>query len=73
MKKRSISIAGHATSFSLEDEFWSALKRSADLNGRSVASLVAEIDGQRNGSLNLSAAIRVYLLKAAIAGELNDK
>lgn len=59
--KRSISIAGHATSVSLEEPFWKALKGLGDDRGMSVASLVAEIDGQR-GRSNLSSALRVAVL-----------
>jgi predicted DNA-binding ribbon-helix-helix protein len=60
--KRSISIAGHRTSISLEPEFWDALSEIAKSRGISVATLVAEIDVGRSGR-NLSSAIRVYLLK----------
>ncbi|MCX7338924.1 MAG: ribbon-helix-helix domain-containing protein [Hyphomicrobiales bacterium] len=59
--KRSISIAGHATSVSLEEPFWQALKQLGDDRGLSVAGLVAEIDGQR-GHSNLSSALRVAVL-----------
>lgn len=60
-RKRSFRIAGHATSLSLEDAFWRALREIADADGRSVASLVAEIDRGRGGS-NLSSAVRVFVL-----------
>jgi predicted DNA-binding ribbon-helix-helix protein len=59
--KRSLTIAGHATSISLEPEFWDELKRVADLEGRSIAELVATVDAARGG--NLSSAVRVYLLR----------
>lgn len=62
MKKRSLKIAGHATSISLEEEFWDALKDLAEKNGVSVPTLVADID-RRRGTQNLSAAIRVHILK----------
>ncbi|MEW5726734.1 MAG: ribbon-helix-helix domain-containing protein [Pseudomonadota bacterium] len=61
MKKRSIVIAGHATSVSLEQEFWDALKEIADGRGVSVNHLVAEIDAGRDA--NLSSAIRVFVLR----------
>ena len=57
-------IAGHRTSVSLEDAFWSALRRRATDLGQSVAALVAAIDAGR-GTANLSSAIRVYLLEAS--------
>lgn len=62
LKKRSILIAGHATSVSLEPEFWEALRLLADERGVSLNSLVAHIDGARDG--NLSSAIRVHVLQA---------
>lgn len=59
--KRSLTIAGHRTSLSLEAEFWEALQAEARKRGLSVASLVSEID-QSRGERNLSSAIRVWLL-----------
>lgn len=59
--KRSLSIAGHRTSVSLEPEFWAALKREADKDGKPLATLVGEIDRNR-GQRNLSSAIRVWIL-----------
>ena len=64
--KRSLVIAGHRTSISLEEAFWRALSGQASAHGRSIASLVAEIDAARAGA-NLSSAIRVYLLEQAQA------
>jgi predicted DNA-binding ribbon-helix-helix protein len=60
--KRSLSIAGHRTSISLEPEFWAVLKREAEKDGKPLAALVGEIDLNR-GSRNLSSAIRVWILK----------
>ncbi len=62
LKKRSIVIAGHATSVTLETEFWEALKRIADERGASVNTVIAEIDASRKDN-NLSSAIRVFVLK----------
>jgi predicted DNA-binding ribbon-helix-helix protein len=59
--KRSILIAGHRTSVSLEDAFWKALKEIAQGRDVSVAELIAAIDGARRGG-NLSSAIRVFVL-----------
>ena len=61
IRKRSLTIAGHRTSISLEEAFWSALKEAAQARDMSVAALVAEIDGKR-GETGLSSAIRVFLL-----------
>jgi predicted DNA-binding ribbon-helix-helix protein len=68
--KRSIVVASHKTSVSLEDAFWSALKEIADLRNMSLSELVGEIDGNRQQS-NLSSAIRVFVLDhfRAAAGE----
>ena len=65
--KRSLTIAGHRTSLSLEAEFWDALQRQAAKRGVSIAALVTEID-QSRGQRNLSSAIRVWLLAAAQSG-----
>ena len=62
--KRSLTIAGHRTSLSLEPEFWDALQQAALSRGLSVATLVSEIDQQR-GPRNLSSAVRVWLLREA--------
>ena len=64
--KRSLTIAGHRTSLSLEPEFWEALNQAAAQRGMSLAALVAEIDTTRGGR-NLSSAIRVWLLRRAKA------
>ena len=65
--KRSLAIAGHQTSISLEEAFWLDLKAAAARRGLSVAALVAEVDSTRSDS-NLSSAIRVFLLQEAKAG-----
>ncbi len=62
--KRSLTIAGHRTSLSLEPEFWDALKQAADNDGKSLAALVGEIDAARQRR-NLSSAVRVWVLKRA--------
>lgn len=49
IRKRSLTIAGHRTSISLEDAFWAALKDVAAEQGRTAAELVAEIDSTRAG------------------------
>ncbi len=61
VRKRSVLIAGHATSISLEAEFWDGLKDIADRRGLSLNTLVAEVDGQRHG--NLSSALRLLVLR----------
>jgi predicted DNA-binding ribbon-helix-helix protein len=63
--KRSLVIAGHRTSVSVEEPFWAELKRIAAARGMSIAALVAEIDGARKRQ-NLSSAIRVFVLREAL-------
>jgi predicted DNA-binding ribbon-helix-helix protein len=61
MRKRSVVIAGHRTSVSLETAFWSGLKEIAETRGISVNRLVETIDAARG--TNLSSAIRVFVLQ----------
>jgi predicted DNA-binding ribbon-helix-helix protein len=61
IKKRSVDIAGHRTSVSIEAPFWDALREIAARQKVSVNELIAIIDNAREG--NLSSAIRVYVLK----------
>lgn len=59
--KRSIVVAGHKTSVSLEDAFWSGLKEIAGSRGMTLSEMVATIDtGRQHG--NLSSAIRLFVL-----------
>ena len=60
--KRSIAVAGHRTSVSLEAAFWEALREIAGARGVSVQRLVGEVDASR-GSQNLSSALRVFVLQ----------
>jgi len=64
VKKRSLTIAGHRTSVSLEDPFWEALKAMAAAEGRSLALLVTEVDAAR-GRQSLSSALRLHALERA--------
>jgi predicted DNA-binding ribbon-helix-helix protein len=66
--KRSLTIAGHRTSISLEPDFWEALAEVANAEGLTVAALVARIDEARAGAGDvdaggLSGAVRVYVLR----------
>jgi len=61
--KRSISIAGHRTSVSLEPLFWTALNALAQKRGASIAQIIGEIDGARV-DVGLSSAIRQYLMES---------
>jgi predicted DNA-binding ribbon-helix-helix protein len=59
--KRSIVIAGHKTSVSLEDAFWQGLKEIADDRSMTLSDLVSTIDTDRRHG-NLSSAIRLFVL-----------
>ena len=59
--KRSVTIAGHSTSVSLEAEFWDALKTIARRQDRSVADILREIDAKRD-DVGLSTAARIFAL-----------
>jgi predicted DNA-binding ribbon-helix-helix protein len=61
VSKRSIIIAGHKTSVSIEDAFWNGLKEIASERDMTLGELVATIDGNRNHA-NLSSAIRLFVL-----------
>jgi predicted DNA-binding ribbon-helix-helix protein len=60
--KRSLTIAGHRTSISLENAFWRRLKLIAANRELSTSALIAEIDAARDEA-NLSSAIRVFVLE----------
>lgn len=66
--KRSMMIAGHSTSISLEPVFWAALRESAEAEGVPLNALVARIDAERveaREPANLASAIRVWLFERA--------
>lgn len=66
--KRSVLIAGHATSISLEPAFWEALREAAVEEGLPLNALVARIDAARieaHDPPNLASAIRVWLFERA--------
>jgi len=67
-RKRSLTVAGHATSLSLEDEFWRDLRLLARERGLSLNALVASVDAERKG--NLSSALRLFVLECYRSGEL---
>jgi len=51
LKKRSVNLAGHATSVALEPEFWAVLEQMAQERRISLAALIAELDSKRGESL----------------------
>ena len=62
IRKYSVSIHGHRTSFSLEEAFFAELNRMARERDLPLAALVAEIDGSRERESNLSSALRLAVL-----------
>jgi predicted DNA-binding ribbon-helix-helix protein len=62
IRKRSITLHGHRTSFSIEDAFLVELQQIAARRDISFAGLIAEIDETRPTSANLSSALRLYVL-----------
>ena len=64
LKKRSVNLAGHATSLALEPEFWAVLDDAASAEGLSLAALVLRIDSARGGR-PLASACRVFALSRA--------
>jgi predicted DNA-binding ribbon-helix-helix protein len=66
--KRSVTIAGHQTSISLESAFWDALRAAADEEGLPLNALIARIDVERiatDDPPNLASALRLWLFKRA--------
>ena len=62
VRKRSVTIHGHRTSFSLEDAFYDLIVDIADSRKITVAALIAEIDASRDRNSNLSSAFRLLVL-----------
>ncbi len=60
--KRSLTLRGHRTSVSLEDEFWQAFRALAARQGETINGLAAQIDAAR-GDVGLASAIRVAVLR----------
>lgn len=68
--KRSVIVAGHRTSVSLETEFWEELTDSAKARDISLNALVGEVDATRVG--NLSSALRLFVLRVVKTRAIND-
>lgn len=62
MKKRSVKLHGHATSISLEPEFWAALDRIAVCEKTSLQKLIEDVDATRE--TGLASALRVFVLRS---------
>lgn len=61
--KRSLTLRGHRTSVSLEDEFWQAFRQIAEQRGTPLNALAAEIDEARGTETGLASAIRIFVLR----------
>lgn len=60
--KRSLTLRGHRTSVSLEDDFWTAFREIAEAQDKPLNVLAAEIDATRDLDTGLATAIRLYVL-----------
>ena len=61
--KHSVTLKGHRTSVSLEDEFWAEFRAIAEEKDMPINALVAEIDAARGVETGLASAIRLYVLR----------
>ncbi len=61
--KHSVTLKGHRTSISLEDEFWQAFRAIATRDGIAINALVARIDVDRGTDMGLASAIRLFVLR----------
>lgn len=67
IRKHSVTLHGHRTSFTLEEPFWLELKAIAEERRIPLAALLSEIDDARQPDSNLSSALRVYVLQVVKA------
>lgn len=68
VRKRSVVIAGHSTSLTLEEAFWEDLRDIARRRGTSLNALIGALDTERRG--NLSSTLRLFVLDCYRRGEL---
>ncbi|MEN9409305.1 MAG: hypothetical protein RL216_1279 [Pseudomonadota bacterium] len=61
--KHSLTLRGHRTSVSLEEEFWQAFRAIAVERGLTLNQLAVEVDESRDGDVGLASAIRVFVLR----------
>jgi predicted DNA-binding ribbon-helix-helix protein len=71
IRKRSVVIAGHSTSLTLEEPFWEDLRTIARRRGLSLNALIGTVDAGRSG--NLSSALRLFVLDCYRRGELGPQ
>ncbi|WP_299731593.1 ribbon-helix-helix domain-containing protein [uncultured Tateyamaria sp.] len=70
-QKHSLTLKGHRTSVSLEEEFWTAFRAIAAKEGKPINALASEIDASRDPDVGLASAIRVFILQRLTA-QLSD-
>jgi predicted DNA-binding ribbon-helix-helix protein len=68
VRKRSVTIRGHRTSYSLENAFQDELEKIATARSMPLAALIAEIDEGRSRDTNLSSALRLFVLEMVRKG-----
>jgi predicted DNA-binding ribbon-helix-helix protein len=73
VRKRSVTIRGHRTSYSLEQPFYEELTALASARAIPLAALIAEIDATRPREANLSSAIRIYVLEQVKRGRMGQE
>ncbi|WP_420567770.1 ribbon-helix-helix domain-containing protein [Thalassovita sp.] len=61
--KRSLTLRGHRTSVSLEDDFWQGFRDIAEEQGKPINVLAAELDAERDLETGLATAIRLFVLR----------
>jgi predicted DNA-binding ribbon-helix-helix protein len=66
-EKRSLTLAGHRTSVTLEPVFWAELRRIAEREGASLNAFAARIDAARDPDIGLASALRVAVLRDVLA------
>ena len=69
--KHSLTLNGHRTSVSLEDEFWRAFREIAATRGQPINAMAAQIDAERGPETGLATAIRLFVL-SDLQRRLND-
>ena len=70
--KRSLTLKGHRTSVSLEDEFWIEFRRIAAERGQPITDLAADVDNDRGVEMGLAGAIRLFVL-GDLQAQLSDQ
>jgi predicted DNA-binding ribbon-helix-helix protein len=68
VRKRSVTIRGHRTSYSLDNAFQDELEKIATARSMPLAALIAEIDEGRSRDTNLSSALRLFVLETVRKG-----